>query len=156
MDSVQIDRWEVKAWNELSPQEIHEMLKLRIDVFVVEQACAYEELDGLDLKCMHVIGKNDEGKVVATARVAPMGLIYDLTSIGRVAVSKNYRMSGNGRVLMEKSMEYIKTNMGESSIKIAAQQYLRSFYESLGYERVSEPYPWDGIPHIDMIFNAEE
>ncbi len=155
MDSVKIDRWEIKSWEDLSPQEIHDMVKLRIDVFIVEQACAYEELDGLDPSCVHVIGKNHEGNVVATARIASKGLIYELPSIGRVAVSKNYRMGGNGRVLMEKSMAHILENLGEPSIKIAAQQYLRSFYESLGYAQVSEPYPWDGIPHIDMVFSAE-
>lgn len=141
--------WRIKNFGELSPREIHGMLKLRVDVFVVEQACAYPEIDGKDPECIHIIGL-EGSEVIAVARIAPAGVIYPDASIGRVAVAKNRRNHNYGRIMMEKAIAYCLDVMHAGSIKIAAQCYLEKFYSDLGFRQISETYLWDGIEHIDM------
>ncbi|MCZ4408111.1 GNAT family N-acetyltransferase [Cryomorphaceae bacterium 1068] len=142
--------WETKAFDELTLLELHDLLRVRLDIFVVEQNCPYSEIDGMDPLCTHVIGKTDEGKLIATARIAPAGTIYDECSIGRVVVKEEYRQFKIGKELMDVSILYCKEQKGVKTIKIAAQLYLRKFYSSFGFEQISDVYPWDGIDHIDM------
>ncbi len=142
--------WEIKRFEDLLPIELHDLMKVRVDVFVVEQECAYDELDGKDPECWHVIGKNDNGRVVGTTRIAPKGVVYPELGIGRVALDKKYRGGKMGKKMMEISIDFSEGELNASTIKIAAQEYLQKFYSELGFEKISDTYPWDGIPHIDM------
>lgn len=142
--------WDVKYFDNLTPFELYDIMKLRQDVFVIEQACFYHDLDNLDQKSFHVMGIRD-GDVVACARILPPGMTHKECSIGRVITRATERGHGTGRTLMKKCLKFIDEEMLEEIVKISAQTYLLDFYGSLGFEKVSEEYIEDGIPHIDMI-----
>jgi ElaA protein len=116
----------------------------------VEQECAYDEIDGKDPECMHVIGKDKNDRVIVTARIAGPGVVYSECSIGRVAVDLEHRNMHLGKEVMELAIDYVKSKTENKTIKIAAQEYLEKFYGSFGFEKISDSYLWDGIPHIDM------
>jgi ElaA protein len=140
----------VKSFNELSPTELYKILRLRNEVFVVEQNCPYQDADNKDLKCHHLmLLKNDE--LMAYARLVPPGLSFPQMSIGRVVTSPKARGTGAGRILMNTAIEQCHHFFGEGSIQIGAQAYLLKFYGSLGFKEIGEIYDEDGIPHIDMI-----
>jgi ElaA protein len=140
----------VKSFNQLSPIELYKILRLRNEVFVVEQNCPYQDADNKDLKCHHLMLLKDD-ELMAYARLVPPGLSFPQMSIGRVVTSPKARGTGAGRVLMNTAIEQCHHSFGEGSIKIGAQAYLTKFYTSLGFNQVSEVYDEDGIPHIDMI-----
>lgn len=142
--------WKIEKLDRLSPKEVHDMLKVRVDVFVVEQKCAYPEIDGKDSDCWHVLGQDSSGLTVAVARIAPSGVIYREASIGRVALAKSARGVGHGIRVMEEAIIFCESNLKTPSIKIAAQLYLKKFYSDFGFEQISDTYLWDGIDHIDM------
>jgi len=142
--------WELKAFDELTLLELHDLLRIRLDIFVVEQNCAYSEIDGMDPSCVHVIGSTPEGEIIATARIAPAGSVYEEWSIGRVVVKEGFRKFKLGKELMQISIDYCRKHTDAKTIKIAAQLYLKEFYSSLSFEQISDVYPWDGIDHIDM------
>lgn len=144
--------WEIKSFEELSTTELHDLLHLRVDVFVVEQTCPYPEIDGKDPMCIHVLGKDKTGEVIATARIAPAGVIYPEVSIGRVAIREALRSFGLGKVIMKHSIDYCNDELAAASIKIAGQLHLKKFYSDLGFVQISEVYLWDGIEHIDMRY----
>lgn len=144
--------WGIKCFEELTTTELHDLLKLRVDVFVVEQACAYPEIDGKDPLCIHVLGKNKTGEVVATARIAPAGVIYSEVSIGRVVVVESHRSFGFGKIIMKYAIDFCNDELHATSIKIAGQLHLKKFYSDLGFEQISDVYLWDGIEHIDMRY----
>lgn len=145
-------KWEIKRFDELSLLELHDILRIRLDIFVVEQNCPYSEIDGMDPECIHVIGKTELGEIFATTRIAPAGTIYSEWSIGRVVVKEEYRQFKLGKEIMDASIDYCRKHTDAETIKIAAQLYLKKFYSSFGFEQISEVYPWDGIDHIDMRF----
>ncbi|MFD2830388.1 GNAT family N-acetyltransferase [Corticicoccus populi] len=136
-----------KSLDELSQKELFDIFKERVRVFVVEQDCPYQEVDDTDETAVHIILK-DKDKVAAYARIMEGG---DYASFGRVLTVKEYRGLKLGRGIVEKSINEIKERFPGKSIKISAQEYLKSFYESFGFETVSEVYLEDGIPHMDMI-----
>ena len=141
-----------KSFAELSTEELYDILQLRAEVFVVEQNCAYQDIDGKDKKALHVIGfKND--KIVAYCRIFKSGDYFEKASIGRVLVDKNERKFGYGHVIFQHSIEAVKKHFNETSIKISAQLYLKKFYESHGFIQVGEGYLEDEIPHIAMVKN---
>ena len=140
----------VKSFSELSAQELYNLLQLRSEVFVVEQDCVYQDLDGKDQKALHVLGFKNE-KIVAYTRIFKPGDYFELASIGRVVVAKNERAFKYGYAIMNASAEAIKKHFKETKIKISAQQYLSNFYQNLGYQQIGEAYLEDGIPHIAMI-----
>lgn len=140
----------VKHFEELSNYELYDLMQLRSDVFVVEQDCVYQDLDGKDSKALHVIGKK-EGKVVSYTRCFEPGVYFEEASIGRVVVKSEQRKYGYGHHIMQASIKAIKSHYDTSIIKISAQTYLRKFYESHDFEQVGEGYLEDGIPHIAMI-----
>lgn len=142
--------YKIEKLDSLSPREVHDMLKVRVDVFVVEQECAYPEIDGSDPDCWHVLGKDSAAGILSVARIAPAGVVYSEASIGRVAVAKKARGHQYGIQIMEEAISFCKNRLKSPSIKIAAQLYLQNFYNSLGFEQISETYLWDGIEHIDM------
>jgi len=143
----------VKNFNEFSIDELYDVLQLRTEVFVVEQDCVYQDLDGKDKKALHVIGIKD-GKVVAYTRLFAAGDYFDKASIGRVVVSEDARAFGYGHTIIKASIAAIHKHYHTKSIKISAQTYLKKFYESHGFLKVGDAYLEDGIPHIAMIRNA--
>lgn len=143
--------WHCKHFKDLTNEELYRIFHLRMSVFVVEQNCPYQDADGKDLKCFHLWGEQDE-KMIAYARLVPADVSYKEPSIGRVVTSTEARRSGAGKILMEKSMEFIKKEFGNVPVRIGAQAYLQKFYESFGFVREGDEYDEDGIPHIIMLF----
>lgn len=141
--------WKIKPFKELSLDELYSVLELRSEVFVVEQNCVYQDIDGKDKKALHVIGEF-EGKTVAYCRLFESGDYFDQASIGRVIVKENFRDKKWGHDLIRVAIEAVKTNYSEEKITISAQLYLKKFYESHGFMQTSEEYLEDGIPHIEM------
>ena len=140
----------IVSFNDLSPIELYGILKLRSDVFVVEQQCIYSDLDNKDLKSFHAFSKLKD-EIIACSRIVPPGLSYSTPSIGRVAVCNSQRGKKIGKLIMEKSIEKCKFLFSGMPITISAQSYLEKFYFDLGFKTVSEPYLEDNIPHIKMM-----
>lgn len=140
----------VKTFEELSTKELYQILRLRSEVFVVEQDCVYQDVDNKDQKALHVIGiKNDE--VVAYTRIFKPGDYFDNVSIGRVVVSQDQRKYGLGKQIMQASLAAINQRFPDKSIEISAQSYLLKFYTELGFNALGEEYLEDGIPHRRML-----
>lgn len=143
--------WSFKHYDELSKQELHQILRLRAEVFIVEQNCPYQDIDHKDEFSYHLCVFHQQ-QFVAYARIVPEGISYKAyTSIGRVLSSLEARKMGAGRFLMQKSIELCKDLFPEFPIKISAQTYLLQFYQSLGFNPIGEEYLEDNIPHICMI-----
>ena len=141
-------RLEVKAWNQLSRKEINDIFSLRSEVFVIEQECIYQDVDGKDEKADHVLlFVNNE--LVGYARVFNENIYFKEASFGRAVVKKSHRGEGYGHLLVEKSLEHLKTNK-QSPIKISAQSHLKEFYSSHGFVAKGEEYMEDEIPHTAM------
>lgn len=137
-------------YNELTTNQLYSILKLRAEVFVVEQNCAYQDLDNKDNKALHLIGEiNNE--IIAYTRIFKKGDYFTNSSIGRVLVKKEFRKKELGKVIMEKSIEIIKKNTKEEKIEISAQKYLTKFYKDLGFKKTGKEYLEDNIPHIKMM-----
>lgn len=140
----------IKTFEELSTNELYDFLQLRSAIFVVEQNCVYQDLDGKDVKALHIIGKK-EGKTVAYTRCFKPGIYFDEASIGRVVVDYKERKYGYGHDIMKASIKAIKDHYHSETIKISAQTYLKKFYNSHGFIETGEEYLEDGIPHIAML-----
>lgn len=140
----------IKTFNELSTQELYAMLQLRSEVFVVEQDCVYQDIDGKDQKAIHILGVKNN-KIVAYTRIFKPGDYFEYASIGRVVVNKNERQHKYGYDIMNASINTIEKEFKEKTIKISAQAYLKSFYNNLGFKQIGEAYLEDNIPHIAMI-----
>lgn len=145
---------EIKKFNELTVEELYDILKVRSEVFVVEQNCVYNDQDGKDIDSIHIMIK-EGNKIMAYLRVIKAGISYDNASIGRVLVTSEARKKGLARKIVCAGIDYIINSWNEDKITIGAQNYLRDFYESLGFEAVSEVYSEDGIPHLDMTYNKK-
>ncbi|WJY27333.1 GNAT family N-acetyltransferase [Sporosarcina trichiuri] len=142
--------WQLKRFEELTNTELYTILQERTAVFVVEQDCPYLEVDGKD-QASHHLFKEDNGEILAYLRIVPAGTSYEETSIGRVFVKKEYRRQGLAQELMTRGLEFVEQELNETRVKIQAQDYLREFYGSFGFEPVSDTYLEDGIPHVDML-----
>ena len=140
----------IKTFEELSVYELYDILQLRSAIFVVEQDCVYQDLDGKDFKALHIIGKK-EGKTVAYTRCFRPGVYFDEASIGRVVVDFKERKYGYGHDIMKASIKAIKDHYNTETIKLSAQTYLKKFYNSHGFFEIGKEYLEDGIPHIAMI-----
>ena len=142
--------FKIKSFNELSLDELYQLLRLRSEVFVVEQNCIYQDIDDKDQKALHILGfyKN---KLAAYTRLFAPGDYFNWASIGRVIVKEKYRDRKWGYQLMQVSIQQVEEVYQEHSIKISAQCYLQKFYENLGFVGVVESYLEDGIPHLEMI-----
>lgn len=140
----------VKNFEELNTNELYELLQLRSEVFVVEQDCVYQDIDGKDERAIHIMARED-GNLVAYARCFKAGDYFDEASIGRVLVRENYRKLGYGHKITEAAIAAIKTKYKADTIKISAQVYLVIFYETHGFKTFGDRYLEDGIPHIAMI-----
>ena len=144
--------WVCKHFNDLTPTELYAVMKLRSEVFVVEQNCVYLDADSKDEHCYHLMGfiKSD---LAAYARLLPANIAYAYLSIGRVTTSPAHRGLGAGRELMIKAITQCFELFGKQAIKIGAQLYLKKFYESFGFKQSGDEYDEDGIPHIPMILS---
>lgn len=139
-----------KIFSELSLHELYSLLQLRSEVFVVEQNCVYQDIDGKDMKALHLLGFNEDVLVAYTRCFAP-GDYFKEASIGRVIVKENYRKFGFGHEILQASVKEIENRYNTSKIKLSAQQYLTNFYEFHGFIKTGKGYLEDGIPHIAMI-----
>lgn len=142
-------KWTCQTFEQLSKEDLYLILMERVNVFVVEQTCPYPEIDHRDQEAIHLIAK-ENGTIVAYCRIFQNGIVYKEASIGRVLVTQAGRKKGYGKMLLIKALEKL-SELGETSVKIQAQAYLKSFYESFGFKVVSDVYDEDGIPHLDMI-----
>lgn len=142
--------WTCKPFEELTPRELYAILRLRNEVFVVEQNCVFQDADNKDFYGYHVMGWQD-GELVAYTRLFPPGISYVHASIGRVVNSRSVRGSGAGRELMLQSISILYSLWGKIPIQIGAQLYLEKFYKSLGFQQISPVYLEDGIDHIEML-----
>lgn len=145
-------QFECKSFKELSLEELYDCMVVRQAVFVVEQDCPYLDADGKDQQAWHLMGKDENNKVVAYTRLIPAGVSYEqYASIGRVVTAQSARGGGVGRQLMEESIRMMEQLFPKVAVKISAQCYLEQFYNSLGFETVGAEYLEDGIPHYPMI-----
>jgi ElaA protein len=142
--------WIVKKFSELTADELYAILRLRSEVFVVEQSCVFLDMDNKDQSSYHLMGWQHE-KLMAYTRLVPPGIAYEEPSIGRVVTSPAARGGGFGKLLMEKSIEQAELLFGKTPIRIGAQVYLTHFYNSFGFEQSSAIYDEDGIDHIQML-----
>lgn len=139
-----------KKFSELDLEELYTMLQLRATVFVVEQNCVYQDVDGKDKDALHILGyKSNE--LIAYSRVFPPGIYFEEPAIGRVLVKQEERSNSYGHDILEASVRAIETRYKASAIKLSAQVYLKAFYEAHGFESVGESYLEDDIPHIAML-----
>lgn len=145
-------KWEIKRFEALSGVEVYQILRLRSEVFVVEQNCVYQDIDGKDSKALHLLGTLD-GILVAYARLFGPGDYFGKASIGRVLVSGSHRDKKYGHDLMREAISAIETHYGQTAIAISAQLYLKKFYESHGFSAMGESYLEDDIPHVHMEKN---
>jgi ElaA protein len=141
----------VKRYSDLSVDEFHDILQLRIAVFVVEQNCPYQELDNKDKLSFHLMLRNENGKLLGVTRILPQNVSYPEVSIGRVASDTTSRGQGIGQEIMSKSLEFIQQKFGHVSVRISAQKYLLKFYESFGFFSTGKEYLEDDIPHVEML-----
>ena len=142
-------QFKIKRFNELFTHELYDLLRLRSEVFVVEQNCVYQDIDNKDQKAIHVLGYLNE-KLIACSRIFAPGDYFKEASIGRVIVSPQHRANNFGHELMNVSIQAVVQHFNTTNITISAQEYLKKFYESHGFIQTSKPYLEDGIPHIEM------
>ena len=145
--------WVLKQFNQLSLDELYGIVQLRLEVFVVEQNCPYQDLDGKDQSAYHLFLK-DNDVIVAALRVLPENVAYDETAIGRLIVKEVYRGQKIAKAMMEKAIELITDDLGKDKIRLSGQAYLTDFYIGLGFKKVSEEYLEDGIKHYEFLYEA--
>ncbi|WP_458404785.1 GNAT family N-acetyltransferase [Methanobrevibacter sp.] len=145
--------WILKKFNQLTPDELYEIIKLRVEIFIVEQNCPYQDLDDKDLVSYHLFLK-DNDEIIAVLRIIPEYVSYDEMSIGRVVVKKTHRGRGIAKSMMKKAMEFIVNDLGKNSIRLSGQAYLTDFYQELGFKKVSDEYLEDGIKHFQFLYMA--
>lgn len=142
----------VKTFAQLSNTELYAILKLRVDVFVVEQACPYPEVDGRDEDSLHVWLEQD-GEILAYLRVLDRGVESEYVAIGRVIAAR--RRQGLGSEIMKAGIRVAQEHFHAEAIYLEGQVYAQGFYESLGFRQISEPYLEDNIPHIKMLRESD-
>jgi predicted GNAT family N-acyltransferase len=135
----------------LTTKELYQLLKLRNEVFVVEQDCIYQDCDGKDIHSWHLLEK-ESGHIAAYLRILPKGISHEEVSIGRVVVDPAFRGKGLARKMLLRAIDFIRYELHENTVRISAQVYLKAFYESLGFEVVSDVYLEDGIEHVEMLY----
>ncbi len=146
-------KWQWQTFESLTNQQLYQLLQLRSAVFVVEQQCVYQDLDGIDQQSWHLLGY-DGGQLVGCLRIF---INNNQSVIGRIVTAESHRGTGLGKEMMQQAMDYIQLHSDRfpQKIYLMAQHYLENFYQSFGFETSSEPFDEDGIPHIDMIYSLE-
>ena len=145
-------RFDLKHYTELNIDELYTIMRLRQRVFVLEQNCPFVDCDDLDQPAWHLMCYGDDSNLIAYSRLLPMDAAYPgYVSIGRVVSEPELRKKGYGRLMMEEGLTRCRELFGDAPIKIAAQLYLKGFYESYGFKAIGDIFLWDGIDHIYMI-----
>ena len=146
--------WVCKEFGELTPEELYKILRLRSEVFVVEQQCVYLDMDNKDYYCHHLLGWEGD-QLLGYSRIIPSGISYTEFSIGRIVSSPAARGKGVGRELVQQSIQTLYHLYGKKDIRIGAQYHLREFYSSFGFVQKGDIYPEDGIDHVEMVLVVE-
>ena len=144
----------IQAYTELNLDDFHDIIALRIKIFVIEQDCPYQDLDGNDKLAFHLYFKDEKNQIVAATRILPQNIAYDEVSIGRVVVDKSSRGTGLGHELMEQSMAFVQSQFGAADVRLSAQKHLENYYEKHGFKSTGKEYLEDGIPHVEMLFKS--
>ncbi|MCX8533272.1 GNAT family N-acetyltransferase [Chryseobacterium luquanense] len=142
--------WKIKSFEEITTSELYEIIRARVDVFVVEQNCPYPDLDGYDQKAIHLWAEQDNS-VLAYCRIFDKGIKYPETSIGRVLTTEEARGKSLGKQLIQYAVETIENRFKTSEIRISAQDYLLKFYSDFGFQDTGKKYLEDNIPHTEMF-----
>jgi len=146
-------QWIWSSFEQLKPQQLYDLLKLRQDVFIIEQQCFYSDLDGLDQNCLHLMGYEGDD-LFAYLRLIPAAHHHSGNiALGRILTSEKARGQGMGKQLMTEAMNYLHNNYQGSTVQMSAQRYLQAFYEGFGFRTVGYPYDEDGIAHIEMVLD---
>jgi ElaA protein len=150
--------WRFAPFEKLTPREVHDLFQARVGVFVVEQKCVFQDVDGLDPRCWHLLGSSPSplGELIAYCRIVPPGVKFAEPSIGRVLTTPAGRGTGAGRELMREAVARTNALWPGQAIRIGAQRYLERFYGDFGFVKSSDPYDEDGIVHIEMLRAAYE
>lgn len=143
--------WLLKKFDDLTPAELYAIIRLRNEVFVVEQTCVFQDADNKDQGSWHLMGMDEKNNLLAYTRLLPPGLSYTEASIGRVVTSPAARRTGLGKELMQRSLDELYRLWGPQPVRIGAQCYLTEFYQSLGFLPQGDVYLEDGIEHIEMV-----
>lgn len=143
----------LKEFDQLSLDELYQIIQLRLEIFVVEQDCVYQDLDSKDKVAYHLFVKDDD-EIVAVLRILPENVSYDEMAIGRIVVKKSHRGQGIAGAMMKMAMDFIVKDLGKNKIRLSGQAYLVDFYTNLGFKRVSDEYLEDGIPHFEFLFEC--
>lgn len=141
------------SFDELTPDHLYEILKLRQDIFIIEQNCIYDDIDGLDKESEHLLLHNTSDCLIGYLRIVPPQIKFDEYSLGRIAIKSDNRGKGLGKMIVEKGIEAVQAS-GARDIRIEAQAHLVNFYENVGFRSISAAYDIDGIPHLQMILNS--
>lgn len=144
--------WKTKTFGQLSTTELYEILRLRAEVFVVEQRCTYQDLDGIDGQAFHLTGRNRNGELICYMRIIPAGIVHERCgSMGRVVVSQRFRGRGIAREMLRHGLAAYSKLVGDDiPIEIEAQAYLVGFYSKYGFKAISDVFDLDGLPHVRM------
>lgn len=143
-------QWQCLPFSSLDLATLYAILRLRQEVFAVEQNSIYVDADGKDIDALHLFATQD-AQIKAYCRLLPPGVKYPEASIGRVLSAPSARGKGAGKALMQKALEQCATHFPQAAIRISAQLYLQDFYEALGFVAIAAPYDEDGIPHLEML-----
>ena len=153
MSQISAINWDWYQFQQLSKKQLYDLLKLRQDVFVIEQQCIYPDIDGLDPDCIHLLGY-DGDHLSAYLRLIPAAFHQSgNVALGRIISLATQRGSGIGKAMMQQAMLYASKHYPEQDVQLSAQYHLQAFYQKFGFSSISEPYDEDGIQHIDMLYN---
>jgi len=146
--------YKIRTFDELSNRELYSILRLRSEIFVVEQNCVYQDLDNKDLDGYHLMAI-ENGELIGYLRILNKGVSYKEASIGRVVVKKEYRRKKLGLEIINKGIDFIINTLQEKEVRISAQVYAKNLYEKAGFVEVSEEYLEDDIPHVEMLYSGK-
>lgn len=142
---------QIKRFSELTTKELYEILKVRAEVFIVGQNCVFQDLDSKDEVSYHLF-LEDNSEIAAYLRILPKGIAHPEAAIGRVLTKEAYRKKGLSREIVQKAIDFITDTLEEKEIRISAQAYLQEFYKGFGFEAISDIYLYEGIEHIEMLY----
>lgn len=145
--------WFHLSFSSLSALDVHDILKLRQDVFIVEQDCAFHDIDGRDPSCSHLLARieKDDKELVAYLRIVPPGDYFNEIALGRIITAQSVRGTGIGSQLIERGIQIVEEDYGALDIRISAQAHLEKYYNKFGFQKAGEPFDEDGIMHIEML-----
>jgi len=146
--------YKIRTFDELSNKELYSILRLRSEIFVVEQNCVYQDLDNKDLNAYHLMAV-ENGELIGYLRILNKGVSYKEASIGRVVVKKEYRRKKLGLEIINKGIDFIINKLQEKEVRISAQVYAKNLYKKAGFVEVSEEYLEDDIPHVEMLYSGK-